>query len=152
MQKLRLTDRTGAFAVRHRLPCVSPASPCGPFTVELFAAEGLSLGPRARHARSVRLAAAELPALAHVERTPRRNDVWPGPRGRIGQHAPSRLHGHGSPQRENRSHEFMLVRGKLDEARSRCLTDFVIHGRAELHRAVCLGRPASEARDHHEIE
>jgi len=46
----------------------------------------------------------------------------------------------------------MLERGKLDEARSRCLTDFVIHGRAELHRTVCLGRPASEARDHHEIE
>ena len=69
MQKLRLTGRTGAFAVRHRLPCFSPASPCGPLTVELFTAEGLPFGPRGCHPRSVCLATAELPALAHVERT-----------------------------------------------------------------------------------
>lgn len=42
--------------------------------------------------------------------------------------------------------------GKLDEVAWRCLTDFVIHGRAGLHRAACLGRPASDARVHHEIE
>jgi hypothetical protein len=46
----------------------------------------------------------------------------------------------------------MLVLGKLDEGASRCLTDFVIHGRAGSHRTVCLGRPASESRVHHEIE
>ncbi len=39
----------------------------------------------------------------------------------------------------------MLVRGKFDERVSRCLTDFVIHGRTVFHRAVCLGRPASYA-------
>ena len=64
-----LPIRTGAFAVRHRLPHFSPASPCGPFTVELFTAEGLPFGPRGCHPRSVYLAAAELPALARVERT-----------------------------------------------------------------------------------
>ena len=42
--------------------------------------------------------------------------------------------------------------GKLDEGACCCLTDFVIHGRAGFHRAVCLGRPASDARVHHEIE
>lgn len=30
-----------------------------------------------------------------------------------------------------------------------CLTDFAIHGRTELHRAVCLGRPASGYRVGH---
>jgi len=33
---------------RHRLPGHSPASPCGPFMVELFTAAGLARGPRTR--------------------------------------------------------------------------------------------------------
>lgn len=36
--------------------------------------------------RSICLAAAELPALAHVERTSASHDAWPGPRGWIRQH------------------------------------------------------------------
>ena len=39
----------------------------------------------------------------------------------------------------------MLVRGKFDERDSRCLTDFIIHGRMAFNHAVCLGRPASIA-------
>lgn len=35
---------------RRRLPRHSPASPCGPFMVELFTAAGLTSGPRARSA------------------------------------------------------------------------------------------------------
>jgi hypothetical protein len=42
------TPRRRLFAVRHRLRPDSPASPCGPFMVELFAAPGLAGGPRAR--------------------------------------------------------------------------------------------------------
>ena len=69
-QKRPLTPRRRTFAVRHRLRLHSPASPCGPFVVELFASRGFAPGTRARSdARSRLSPARELPTPAWVERT-----------------------------------------------------------------------------------
>jgi len=146
MQKLRLTARTGAFAVRHRLSCFSPASPCGPFTVELFTAEGLSLGPRACHGPVGLPRGNRAPGAG--SRWTDRGVIWrlgPDPVGGFGSTPSSCLHGCRSPRRANRSHEPCSCGASSTSAFSRCLTDFIIHGRTAFHRAVCLGRPASDA-------
>jgi hypothetical protein len=62
--------RRGLFAARHRLRRRSPASPCGPLVVELFAVPGLPGDPRAWSTARSRLSPArELPTPAPVERT-----------------------------------------------------------------------------------
>ena len=84
--------RRGSFAVRHRLRRRSPASPCGPLVVQLFAVPGLSGDPRAwSTARSRPSPGRELPTPARVERTGHAG--WPGPPGGdfhpFGHHGPA---------------------------------------------------------------
>lgn len=68
-EKHPLIHRQRMFAVRHRLLLDSPASPYGPFMVELFVAAGFASGPRRSHVRSGRSPGSELPTPAEVERT-----------------------------------------------------------------------------------
>ena len=84
-------------------------SEAGPFSCGCEAAMSLACAAR----RNFRIPHPS--RMARVERTGRRSDVRPGPRGWIRQHTLSRLLGHGSPRRADRSHESVLVRGKLDE-------------------------------------
>ena len=103
--------------------------------------------------RSVYLAAAELPALAHVERTAASCDVvaqtpWVDLATRL-RLACTVVVRHGG-RTGHTSHA--RAGASSTSAFSRCLTDFIIHGRTAFHRAVCLGRPASDAGINHEIE
>lgn len=68
-KKRPLTHRRRLFAVRHRLRQSLPASPCGPFMVELFAVEFFARSPNpiARSGRACR-------HVAHSPRRPRLNE------------------------------------------------------------------------------
>ena len=67
---------------RHRLPRHSPASPCGPFMVELFTAAGFSRSPRTWSKVRLRLSPAEGSPRRHTLNEPAFADR-PEPHGRI---------------------------------------------------------------------
>ena len=62
------------FAIRHRLSHDSPASPYGPFMVELFTAFGFAEGRRGCQPRFCLSPSQKLPTPVEVERSPKRSN------------------------------------------------------------------------------